>query len=218
MSSPIQLPLSLTHPDWAVLAATMMPGGEKVYLTGHRQPVEEHLSALQREFCGEPVLHYYHAAISVLIRRDIHRDLALQQFDGMWRAQTDCLRNLSLRWLISACDTLMEHAPSLSDRTAGAAGSLAGNIVKLYETERRFSDASSLALNPRAPEPLFDGPTTFSVGSGDMIFNLRERVDALCGEGGFAHQILATILARLDRNDTVISRFAELHRDDATRW
>lgn len=218
MDLPIQLPLSASHPDWVSLATTMMPAGEKVYVTGHHQPVEEHLRVLKGEFCGDPVLHYYHAAISVLIRRDIQRDLALRQFDGMWRAQTDCLLKLSLRWLISACDTLMEHAPNLSDRTAGAAGSLAGNIVKLYETERKFSDASLLSLNARAPEPLFDGLTTFSVGSGDMVFNLRERVHALCREGGFAHQILATILERLDRSDTVLSRFAALHRDDATRW
>lgn len=218
MDTTIQLPLSSTQPDWAFLAATAMPDGENVNVTGRKHHVEEHLRALEGEFCGKPVLHYYHAAVSVLIRRDIQRDLALQQFDAMWRAQPSCLLNVSLRWLISACDTLMDHGSTTADRTAGAAGSLAGNIVKLYETERKFTEASSLKMNPRRPEPLFDGLTTFAVGSGDMIFNQRERLKAVCESGAYAHQILAEIVRRLDQNDTVFSRLAALHVKDATRW
>ncbi|MEZ5958981.1 MAG: hypothetical protein R3C30_00950 [Hyphomonadaceae bacterium] len=220
MSAPlIALPLSPTPPDWAVLAATTLPDGEKIFLTG-RFDLAEHLRKLEQEFCGDPLLHYYHAAISVLIRRDIQRDLALQQFEGMWRAAPECLMQLSLRWLISACDTLMEHAPNLADRTAGAMGSFLGNAVKLYETERRFSAAPS-ALDAEAavaPVSLFDGLTSFSVGYGDMIFNQRQRFAELAREGSFAHRIVAEIISRLDANDTVFRRLARHHKRDASRW
>jgi len=216
----ITLPLAQTPPDWAALAATQMPAGEKVFLTGRYEPIEHHLSKLEQEFCGDPLLHYHHAALSVLIRRDIQRDLALQQVEAMWRAEPECLLQLSLRWLISACDTLMEHAPDIADRTAGAMGSFLGNTVKLYETERHFTgkarplDAEAAA----APVPLFDGLTSFSVGHGDMIFNQRQRFEQLARDGSFAHRIVMEIIARLDGNDTVFKRLAAHHKNGATRW
>lgn len=220
MSAPlITLPLTQTPPDWAALAATQIPPGEKIFLTG-RYDLAEHLRRLEQEFCGEPLLHYHHAALSVLIRRDIQRDLVLQQFEAMWRAEPDCLLRLSMRWLISACDTLMEYAPDMTDRTAGAMGSFLGNTVKLYETERHFGGATS-AMDAEAaatPVPLFDGLTSFSVGYGDMIFNQRVRFAQLASAGSFAHRIVLEIIARLDANDTVFSRFAKLHKVDDTRW
>lgn len=217
-TSMFKLPLTSSLPDWAALATARIEGHERVLLTGRRDVLEEHLKALEDEFRGEPQLHYYHAALSVLIRRDIQRDLALAQFYSMWRDQPDCMLRLSTRWLISACDTLMAHSQDMADRTAGAAGSFIGNLVKLYETERHFSGVARAIDGPRGPVPLFDGLTTFSIGNGDMIMNQRRRFADLVQSGSFAHRIVATILERIDSNDTVFSRFAALHQNEATRW
>lgn len=220
MEAPIfTLPLQETPPDWLSLVAASMPAGGKVRAIGHIEPVEDHLRALEKEFAGESQLDFYHAALNVLIRRNIQRELAYAQFESMWREQGEYLCNLNLRWLISACDTIMAHAPDLADRTAGALGSVLGNTVKLYETERHFSGAKrDLEGNLRAPVALFDGLTTFSVGNGDMIYNQRVRLAEMCQAGGFAHRIVWAIIQRMDRHDTVFARFAALHTEDETRW
>lgn len=218
-SQVLSFPLSSAQPDWGELATTYVEDGEKVLLIGRRESVDQHLLELEWEFRGDPRLHYYHAALSVCIRRDIQRDLALQQFHSMWSEQEQCLLRVSLRWLISACDTLMEHGADLSDRTAGALGSVLGNTVKLYETERHFSEATfAPKTNTSSPVPLFDGLTTFSIGYGDMIRNQRQRLADLAHAGGYAHRIVSEIIARLDANDTIFARFAALHEQDATRW
>lgn len=162
MEAPIfTLPLEAPPSDWLMLLAASMPPGEKVRVAGHIEPVEDHLRALEREFAGDSRLDYYHAALIVLIRRDVQRRLAYEHFESMWRDQTDYLCNLNLRWLISACDTIMEHAPDVADRTAGAMGSLLANTVKLYETERYFSEVKFAPKSDlRSPVPLFDGLTT----------------------------------------------------------
>lgn len=220
MEAPIfSLPLEASPPDWLMLLAASMPPGEKVRVAGHIERLEDHLRALEKEFAGDSKLDYYHAALIVLIRRNVQRPLAYEQFESMWRDQTDYLCNLNLRWLISACDTIMQHSSNMADRTAGAMGSVLANTVKLYETERHFSDVDFAPKSDlRCPVPLFDGLTTFSIGNGDMIFNQRRRIAELCSAGSFAHRIVLAIIARLDRHDTVYRRFADLHTEDDTRW
>jgi hypothetical protein len=88
--------------------------------------------------------------------------------------------NLDARWLVSACDTIIDHFNEPDEIATAIAGSMFMNTVKLYETERLtqatvrsfdevFKDGSRV--------PLCDGMSAFVVGGGDMVKNLVRRVD-----------------------------------------
>jgi hypothetical protein len=169
---------------------------------------------------GEPQLNFYHAILTVLVRRDVMKETALGHFWSMWDAEADCLlHNLSSRWLISACDTIVDYHADSYERAIACLGSTLMNTIKLYETERLCNgDPRSFVGDLSSPKPLFDGMTSFSVGHGDMIQSLRNRTKSVCRPESLASKILTELLNRADRFDTIYRRFAQLHRNDATRW
>lgn len=221
MAQMFELPLSDALPDFSTLAARItLPGVEPVVLIGRREDLREHLAALEREFASASALAFYHAGLTVMIRRGVQADLAYRHFEAAWADQGDHLLTLNARWLVAACDTIMTNAADKTERAIACVGSTLLNVVKLYETEllaappRSDADLRQLAQ----PRPLFDGMTSFSVGHGDMIFNLRERTRALCSQPTLASKIVAELIERVDRHDTVFSRLAALHVNPETRW
>jgi len=219
-ASVIALPLEDAPLDWAALATRRFPIGAKAYMQRREAVLEDHLEKLSEEFAGESHLSYAHAILTVLIRRDLQTDLAFRHFEAMWSSQAEhLLANLSARWLISACDTIMDCSDDEYERAMAAAGSLFFNTIKLYETERYHSDTTPAPKGDvGAPVPLFDGLTTFSVGRGELISAQRERIKALARPDSTAASIVLELLNRADRNDTVFQRFAAQHHHDATRW
>ena len=66
-------------------------------------------------------------------------------------------RQLSLRWLVSAADTFVDHPRDPSEQAAALAATLAAGAVKLSETER-LDGPEDAPPRPRDPRtPLFDG-------------------------------------------------------------
>jgi hypothetical protein len=216
----ISVPLQGATPDWERLANAVVPGNGKTALIGRRAVLSDHLRDLTREFAGESQLLFYHAALTVLIRRGIDKDAAIRQFESLWRErQDDLLHGLTARWLVSACDTIMDCSTDPYERAIAFAGSCFMNTIKLYETELLCVRSKPVVASEIAyPRPLFDGMTSFAVGRGDMVHNLRSRMSEVCRPGSVAAAILQELVRRADRSDTVYRRFAELHADDATRW
>ena len=216
------VPLTTELPDLDELLRTPVPGNAPYPLIGRRALPEDHLGALQAEFAGLPQLYFFHAALNVLIRRAIDADLAYQHFRAAWTLhQGHLLKGLSARWLVSACDTIMDRDTEPYERAMACAAATLLNTVKLYETERLCYSAPHAALAGLvSPTPLFDGMTSFAVGRGDMIFNLRQRTEAVCRSGGdsVAANIMRELLRRVDQQDTVYGRLAAVHANAATRW
>jgi hypothetical protein len=214
------IPLSRAPPDLEALKRTRVPGQEKHGLVGRKPALDEHLACVRTSFAGEPQIDFYHAALSVLIRRGMDTPLAIERFEQLWSEQGDhLLASLDSRWLVSACDTLMDWARNPLERAIACIGSTFMNTIKLYETERLGSGTIRTPLQEFAhPAPLFDGMTSFSVGRGDMIHNLRKRTAAVCAGDTTAGKIVLELLKRADRADTVYRRLAELHQVEETRW
>ncbi len=144
----------------------------------------------------------------------------------MWRAECAFLtERLDTRWLISACDTIIDLSDNSADVATAYAGSLFMNTIKLYETEILASGGavpsndgrqSYRAIEGRVP--LFDGMSAFVIGRGDMIANLYERATRVCRGETPAQMILAELLKRANENNTVFRRFAEVHLNGDTLW
>ncbi|CAO4149019.1 hypothetical protein [Methylorubrum aminovorans] len=197
--------------------------GEKVQMPPGRHEIRTHLSFLVGEFAGRSELELYHAIITVLIRRCIDLNENVERFRAIWRYHAPFLsENLDARWLVSACDTMMDHDPSHSNRGFALAGSAIGNVIKLYETERWALHLNELQPKlerlPTGPLPLHDGLTTFVVGYGDMVANLHRRARSVCADESPAARIFLELLSRASDSNTVFKRFRDLHKSRETLW
>lgn len=205
--------------DFDALKATVISCGHPEVLVGRMDAVDDHLDALFREFSGQPLISFYHAALIVRMRRGEKIGTA---FKDLWAAEGQFLtRNLRLRWLISACDSIIDDDTfDPAERALALAASMLTATVKLYETER-LELGSGQQARPYAQanvQPLFDGMTTFSIGYGDLVLNLIKRYRATACTAATAGMILAEVMRRLHAQDTVFSRFLNVHMSDDTRW
>jgi hypothetical protein len=205
--------------DFDVLKSTVISCGNAEVLVGRRADVEEHLDHLFNEFSGQPLIVFYHAVLIVRMRRG---EQIGTTFRDLWVAEGQYLkRNLRLRWLISACDTITDDdAFEPAEKALALAASILTATVKLYETER-LDLGSGQQARPHSHanvQPLFDGITTFSIGYGDLVLNLIKRCRATARTTETAGMILAEVMRRLHVHDTVFSRFLNVHMYDDTRW
>ena len=195
-----------------VLAALVLDAGPAKLAGGRHEDLGEHLAMLAREFSGQSLLAFRHAWLTVLIRRGMDLDAALAEFRALWDDHAALLDTaLDLRWLISAADTLMLHPRDEGERMAALAATLAGNIVKMAETERlSLGIAEGPRPGPTVEDHLLDGLRAFKVGSGDMLHNLLSRIGASDRTGG-GHAVLGAVIGRLVAGDSVIRRMTLTH-------
>ena len=232
------LPPDLLHfgiPGWFSLSLealkdTRVEAEAPVPSFGRHADLADQARMLQREFSGQSGLLLYHALLTVLIRRRLSLPWALERWSRLWESEADFLcAHLDSRWLVSACDTALDHGANPACRALAGAASLFVNTIKLYETERAATPALAASTEdapsfPTGLHPLHDGLTAFVVGHGDMVRNLFDRLEALCDDlaGDPPCRPLAstvrTLLARACRHDTVLRRFGLRHRDPATDW
>lgn len=171
---------------------------------GRRPDFFEHMNELRSEFVGRSELLAMHAGMVVVLRRRI----ALAHFQPLylrlWRDERELLlRELSLRWLVSACDTLADIGETPTQRAVALNGTVLANMVKLAETERRRHPPTPEPR--RVPEELFDGMTAFRPG-GDMVDNLLRRLGQVAALDDLAGPILVEVAERVRRADTVLRR------------
>lgn len=179
---------------------------------GARRPdFFEHMNEVRSEFLDRSELLFIHAGCVVALRRRLAVDHFLPLYLRLWREEKDfLLRELSLRWLVSACDTLVDRGETPVQRAVALSGSLLANSMKLAETERlRARPAGDdAAVPPRAPTgDLFDGMTTFRPG-GDMVDNLFRRLAQVATLDDVAGPILQEVGRRVRQADTVVRRLA----------
>lgn len=206
--------------DLEILANHIMNIDSYERSIGTRSDLNDQLRMLAREFFGKPALLYYHAGVTVHIRRKIDIKINGARFFRLWHDHGDLLlQQLDSRWLVSACDTIMDVSEDTSERAIALAGTLFTNTIKLYETERAITGQTGTSYAPLTqPVPLMDGLTTFMVGSGDMVANLMRRSQIPFPDHLLAPRILRELIARARRHDTVYRRFALVHQNEATRW
>lgn len=189
--------------------------GERRYAIffGRRPDFAEHMNEIRSEFLNQSELLFVHAALVVALRRGIDAERNFRIFQAMWLAEGDFLRaQLSLRWLISTCDTLIDHGSSSTQKALSMASVLLVNTVKLQETERHVHGLRGKEM-PIVASPggfLFDGITCFSIADGDMLTNMIRRIQSLATIDDIAGPILVEIVKRLEKHPTTFRRMADL--------
>ncbi|SKA70571.1 hypothetical protein SAMN02745130_00772 [Thiothrix eikelboomii] len=220
-----QAAASLQNADYTQLKTQLLTDTEQHYTHGADKDLSQHLLNLRAEFAGQAELLYYHAQLIVLIRREYQTLEQFAQFERLWEAEGDFLRQqLNTRWLISAADTFADHATDPTTRALALAASLLVNTIKLQETERYLQAAEHLSDQADRQQQLqtervalFDGTSAFAVGTDDTLRNLRWRLDAMSTAQPMG-QLLVELFERLQTHDTVYQRFRQRHTRAKTAW
>lgn len=175
---------------------------------------------LARSFNGLPLIWLYHATLIVALRRRIDVAENWARFMASWGQHGHwMLKHLNSRWLISACDTIADDHPAPGIRAAATAAAATLTTLRLAETERRARGADLRPMGRNyTNRPLYDGLIWFNIGRGDAVANLEARIARARAEGTLPGRILAELLDRAKRNDTVLRRLADAHDLPATAW
>ena len=157
----------------------------------------------------------------MLIRREIELDAVLHRYFTLWdRHGPLLLQRLSLRWLVSAADTLADHGRDAAERAAGLAVALLVNTIKLYETERMYyaSDQSPEGETAGLPTFNLDGIVGFHIQRGDTVGNMYKRAGKVVPDLGLSGQILDEVMRRVNQVETVYARFRSQHESQLHKW
>ena len=197
-------------PPGQALRYKRVPGARPQTALGRLADLEQHLAMLTAEFAGSSELELLHARTIVLLRRGLNRRRNQSRFYRLWFWHGRFLVDqLNSRWLVSAADTFVDHPRNPTEQATAMAAVLLVNTVKLYESERLqlgLSGGAPLPVTTGDPMPLFDGLTTYLVGRGDLITNLRQRLALVNRRAGPANLILAELMRRLQSHDTIYRR------------
>lgn len=201
-------------------------GDDKKYTHGSTHNIETHFLTLKDEFLGESELCYTHAKIIVLIRREFEVNNHFKLLEQLWQEEGEyLLKNLNIRWLISATDTFADHSNDDAIKSLSMACACLINTVKIQESERFLTNAQNnkddkdkqTKLDNEERFPLFDGTSVFKFGTDDTLRNMRWRLDKVA-KINIAGEILLEIFKRLSKYDTVYKRTKDRHTRDKTSW
>lgn len=190
----------------------LVPGCESTPVLGRLPYLDQHLLQLEDEFAGSTQLELLHARTVVLLRRKIRLRHNRSRFRRLWFWHGRFLaQRLNSRWLVSAADTFIDHPRDSTEQATALAAVLLTNTVKLYESELRLlevSVAEGLPISQGAPEPLFDGLTTYLNGRGDLLRNLDRRMSRVNSRNRPANLILGELMKRLRQHNSVFARLS----------
>ena len=201
--------------------------GEVHYTYGSANDLSEHFQALRKEFSSQSELCFTHAKLIVLIRREYDIKKHFDLLETLWNEEQDFLiKNLNIRWLISAADSFIDYSTNDLTKGLSIAAVTLFNTVKLQESERFLTNAKlynnddpsiQKRLDSEERIPLFDGTEIFKFGTSDSLRNMRWRINKLSksNPGG---SILLEIFKRLQNYDTVYSRAKKRHKRKKTEW
>lgn len=184
------------------------------------EDLKTHLHSMDRlveknTTCDFIMYKYYFVALTVALRRNINIQHTRKLFLDLWKEyNNDLIKELSLRWLISAADSLVDYGESDTQKSIAMLAVGLANTIKLVETERRLTNSTTAPLDTKniKDHRLFDQVNIFSVEKGDLMFNMWKRFDAVIKLDNLSGSIFQEILKRLTIYDTTYKRFLNINK------
>lgn len=186
-----------------------------------------HLNKVKIEFIDKPEICFYHATLVVLLRRGYKSKETFKEFERLWETECDfLLSNLSLRWIVSACDTFIDHSPNPLRSAILMNVSTLINTLKIYETEKFLRGFEAIDdINEKNVEALYlkhlalyQGLTYFRIGTDDTLRNMRTRYEAFKDLDQLATSILLFVFEQIQNSQTAFSLMKSLHKDEKSKW
>lgn len=177
---------------------------DKVPYTMH---IDEHIRKTQRQVAGKPRVCAEVIAAIIHIRRNNMRYNNYHAFDRYCNEYTEVLsEHLDTRWMVSVFDTYADMGES-PRRELALMLSVFVNMNKVLDTVMGDNKIQKPAYGP-----LYDGLTTYTVQTGDMIKNLVKRIDRSVQSDPVLSLFWATIKERMRQNDSTLAQLNKLNR------
>ncbi|MBS9777971.1 MAG: hypothetical protein KGV50_04325 [Gammaproteobacteria bacterium] len=187
-----------------------------------------HLEHLKHEFDGKSEICYYHATLIVLLRRRYKMKKTYSQFIQLWESESDyLLKHLSLRWIVSACDTFIDHSDDSLRKAILLNVVTLINTLRVHETKHflvtqnhnnTIIQQDKLAHQHQRIWPLYDGLTYFRAGSDDTLNNMRTRYESFFQDDKLATQILIAVFERIHTPDSAFNMMKKLNKSRPDWW
>ncbi|MTJ05566.1 MAG: glycosyltransferase family 2 protein [Sediminimonas qiaohouensis] len=174
---------------------------------------------LSAEFAGQPELLLLHGLLIANLRRRDYPDHAPALFQRLWAEQSGfLLASLDARWLVSAITTFGDHGHTDAQRHIGQSLSMLFAMMKLYETERVFSDKPpdqphDWTAPPKSPLAL--GMDRYAIVGGGLDVNLLAGLWQQARDDRVIAPLACHLLELLIRDDRTV--FARLRKMRAKR-
>lgn len=137
---------------------------------------------LRKEFIGMPRVCYTLAGVIVHLRRDPENIEHIQQFHKILEQYQDTLlEHLDVRWLLSICDTLVDigdpHRSAVAMNIVQCVNGTNLHLTLLANAVNGNLDGNKLAQELKIPT--WGGMITADIPTGDMIYNMMTRLNAV---------------------------------------
>ena len=208
----------------AVLQARPEPAYQSHYAAADRAShasIAGEMYNWRHQFVGRSALEFKHCVVTINIRRNEDLKTNLDAFFSTWSEEGPFLaKALTIKWLVSACDTFADYSADDAERATALIGAAMVKTVKLYETERlfRLKKMEPAEWPEYKTTELFDGLITFNIGYGDVVVNFKRRLKNLVRRGTPTSLILDEIFERLCVSETTFARWRAVHVHEPTRW
>lgn len=186
-----------------------------------------HLNKVKKEFIDQSELSFYHATLVVLLRRGYKPNKVFEEYENLWEIEYDFLiNNLSLRWIVSACDTFVDFSSNRSRAAIMMNVVTLINTLKVYETDSYLKSINKRndLISERVETlyngdlGLYNGLSYFRIGTDDTLKHMRERYKKFYSEDKLSTTILLSVFDKLQQIDCAYSTVKKLHKDEKTKW
>lgn len=173
---------------------------------------------LQSEMAGSPEIFLLHAFLIANLRRRAPPPQASLLFQRLWSEQGERLaQELPVRWLISATTTFADCGATPAQRACGMGLSVMIDMIKLHDSERRFSGRSGSEpfnwLKSGRKIPISFDLAPYSILKGDLDRNMIARLARLCDADPVIRPLGHRLLhLTLHERRSIFARFQELRR------
>lgn len=167
-------------------------------------------------------LEFLHAQLVMVLRRAAVPETARRLYFRIWDEHGERLaRDMPTRWRVSAAQCFADHGRTEAERSLGAQMALMFGLVKLYETERRFSGLAAWELFPnRRPHrgPLMMGLSAYDLRGGDLPRNLLARIWRQSHDAGPMGQLAEALISDFETsNRGILIRLRKMGKRVAPR-
>lgn len=211
--------------DLEPLKTAIIDQGPSVLSRGSAKDIQQHYATLRQEFSGQPELCFHHAMLIVMLRREVDVPQTYARFEALWRDHSEwLLKNLNIRWLVSACDTFADHSTNDAERALALATAVLANTVKAYETENVMSRHTKVDYAPdlvarvqQEAIPLIEGMSCYTIGTDDTLRNMVWRMKDIAPKYA-SGLILMQVFQRLNTLPTAFGRMRQAHTRSKTQF
>lgn len=159
--------------------------------------VEENIRAVRGEFVGKPEICHTLVKHIIYLRRNI--DVVENKhnfFKLLGKYINVLLEHYDVRWLLSICDTIVDHGDDLSSSIAMNIVNIINNINITNTILHTCKDPNMIIQRSDIKYPTWGGMITCDVVTGDTIHNMMIRNDNIMSKDPILYKIWCEIKNR----------------------